>query len=295
MFNHYKKTQLEQFVEQLYIEHHITVPEHITIQVLAQALNIYVQYSPIGSRAYESDSGMRCILLDSRLPPMKQRLDFLHELCHVLRHAGNQLIMPDFFIKAQEIDAEKFVLYASMPYFMINLQQLPEDYNQTIQQLSGTFGVPREMAKTRFDQILRREYEGELTSGLFNRKPSFSGNQQQIEFSDTTKIFAYYDPHSTFEGPDQLIVSLDYETLTTQYELLIPRDERFQEIEWETLKDIAVEPTISGDIICFDGQLTLQIHRLVFRYGFSKSTFVVHMRDIEQIIETDQRLTRRFN
>lgn len=295
MFEHYKKTHLEQFVEQLFIEHNIVNPEQITIQSLSSAFNIYVRYAPIGSRAYESDSGMRCILLDSRFAPMKQRLDFLHELCHLLRHAGNQLIMPDFFVQAQEVDAEKFVLYASMPYFMLNPQQLPEDYNQAIEQLSIIFGVPRKMAKVRFDQMLRREFEGELTSGLLRHKSPFSNPQQQIKLSDKTEIFAYYDPYSTYEGPDQLIVSLDYATLTTQYELLIPMNERFQEIELEALKDIAVEPAISGDIICFDGQLTLQIHRLVFRYGFSKRTFVLQMRDIAQIIETDQRLVRRFN
>ncbi|WP_342563202.1 ImmA/IrrE family metallo-endopeptidase [Paenibacillus sp. FSL R7-0345] len=295
MFKHYRTTHLEQFIEQLYFENHITAPEQITIHGLALALNIHTTYSPISSRAYESNSGIRCILLDSRLPPMKQRLDFLHELCHILRHVGNQLIMPDFFIKSQEIDADKFVLYASMPYFMIKSQQLPGDYNQTIELLSGTFGVPKDMAKIRFDQILRREYEGELTSGLANYNRPTSRTSQQPEYPDTTNIFAYYDPHSTSEGPDQLIICLDYKTLTTQYELLIPRDERFKEIDWETLKNIAVESTISGDIVCFDGQITLQIHRLVFRNGFSKHTFVVHMREVEQLIETDQRVTRRFN
>ncbi|MDF9844474.1 MULTISPECIES: ImmA/IrrE family metallo-endopeptidase [unclassified Paenibacillus] len=295
MFKHYKKTLLEQFIETLYIEDHIFAPEHITLQRLAEALDVYVQYSPISSRAYESDSGVRCILIDSRLSPMKQRLDFLHELCHILRHAGNQLVMPVLFIKAQERDAEHFVLYASMPYFMIQSQQLPGDYNQTIQLISDTFGVPKELAKIRFDQILRREYEGELTNGLTNFSYPAHRVNQQPEFPDVTKIFAYYDPHSTFDGPDQLIIRLDYKTLTTQYELPIPRDVRFQELEWEALKDIAVEPTISGDIVCFDGQLTLQIHRLVFRYGLSKNTFVMHMRDVEQIIETDQRVTRKFN
>lgn len=295
MFKHYKKTHLEQFVEQLYMDHHIKVPEQITIQDLASDLDIYVHYSPISSRAYESASGIRCILLDSRIPPMKQRLDFLHELCHILRHAGNQIHLPSLFIKAQEEDAEKFVLYASMPYFMISPQHIPEDYNQAIEHLSSTFGVPREMAKLRFDQILRREYEGELINGWDKHGLSTPEKLLQSDYPDETIMFAYYDPYSTFDGPDQLIVCLDSKTLSTQTEIIIPIDERFPELEWETLKDLAVEPTISGDVICFDGQLTLQIHQLVYRYGFSKRTFVLHMRDVIQILESDQRVMRRFN
>lgn len=67
MFKHYRTTHLEQFIEQLYFENHITAPEQITIHGLALALNIHTTYSPISSRAYESNSGIRCILLDSRL------------------------------------------------------------------------------------------------------------------------------------------------------------------------------------------------------------------------------------
>ncbi|MEK4060990.1 MULTISPECIES: ImmA/IrrE family metallo-endopeptidase [Paenibacillus] len=295
MFIHYKKTHLEQFIEHIYLDHHITSPEQITIHDLSIKLNINVQYSPISSRAYESVSGMRCILLDSRISPIRQRFDFLHELCHMLRHVGNQIVLPNQFVKAQEEDAHKFVLYATMPYFMIRAYVLSDDYNQAIHQLSSIFGVPREMAKLRFDQILRREYEGELLSGRtlhnkFKKNPNTHSNHVK-----ETKVLAYYDPYSNFDGPDQLIVCLDYKTLTTQYEIVIPMDERFQEIELEALNDIVVESTISGDLICFDGQLTLQVHQLVYRCGYSKRNFVLHMRDIVQLLETDRRSLEKFN
>ncbi|CQR58453.1 ImmA/IrrE family metallo-endopeptidase [Paenibacillus riograndensis] len=294
MFIHYKKTHLEHFVEQIYIDHHIQIPEDITIEKLSTELNIYVEYAPIRSRAYESNSGIRCILLDNRITPMKQRFEFLHELCHILRHAGNQMVLPSPFIKAQEEDAEKFLLYATMPFFMIQPGALSDEYDVAIHQLSSIFGVSKDMAKKRFDQILRREYEGELIPDAGGRQLSRRKNAEPNQDNYETKIFAYYDPHSTLDGPDQLIVCLDQKTLLSQHEWVVPVEERFQEIDLESLKNIEIESATRGDLICFDGQLTLQIHQLVYKYGLSKRNFVLQMRDIEQILEADQSSVRKF-
>ncbi|WP_052429721.1 ImmA/IrrE family metallo-endopeptidase [Paenibacillus borealis] len=297
MFIHYKKTHLEHFVEKLYINHSILKPEDITIQRLSTELDIHIDYAPVRSRAYESITGMRFVLLDNRITPMKQRFDFLHELCHMLRHAGNQMTLPVPFIKAQEEDAEKFVLYATMPFFMIQSFSLSGDYSTAIQQISNVFGVSREMAKVRFDQILRREYEGEMLPWRRGEYISHSFDQKNSEPShalDEPVIFAYYDPHSTLDGPDQLIVCLDHATLSTQHEWIVPMEERFKEIEIDALKNLELESASRGDLICFDGQLTLQIHQLVYRHGLSKRNFVLQMRDIEQILEADQSTVRRF-
>ncbi|MCY9577897.1 ImmA/IrrE family metallo-endopeptidase [Paenibacillus alvei] len=55
--------------------------------------------------------------IDSRLLPREQWVEFLHELCHLLRHAGNQTIMPEQFTQAQEAEADAFTMYAAMPNF----------------------------------------------------------------------------------------------------------------------------------------------------------------------------------
>lgn len=297
MFIHYTKTHLEQFVEELYINHSILQPEDITIPRLSAELDIHIDYAPIQSRAYESKSGIRCVLLDNRTTPMKQRFDFLHELCHMLRHVGNQMVLPIPFIKAQEEDAEKFVLYATMPFFMIQSYSLSGNYNIAIQQISKAFGVSRDMAKIRFDQILRREYEGEMLPGKREEYHSTSIKAKHVEPDlniNEPVIFAYYDPHSTLDGPDQLIVCLDHNTLSTQHEWIVPMEERFEEIELDALKNLDLESTSRGDLICFDGELTLQLHQLVYRYGWSKRNFVLQMRDIEQILEADRSTVRRF-
>lgn len=65
------------------------------------------------------------MFLDGRLPLDQQRLDFLHELCHLLRHAGNQMIMPESFTKMQELEAEQFLLFAAMPFSMISRLDIP--------------------------------------------------------------------------------------------------------------------------------------------------------------------------
>ncbi|WP_244966010.1 ImmA/IrrE family metallo-endopeptidase [Paenibacillus alvei] len=69
--------------------------------------------------------------IDSRLPSREQWIEFLHELCHLLRHAGNQTIMPEQFTQAQEAEADAFAMYAAMPISMIKTMTLPEHYQMT--------------------------------------------------------------------------------------------------------------------------------------------------------------------
>ncbi|WP_411810215.1 ImmA/IrrE family metallo-endopeptidase [Bacillus altitudinis] len=48
-----------------------------------------VEFLNISSRYYAGT-----IIIDNRLSPQEQWQNFGHELCHALRHEGNQLIMP---------------------------------------------------------------------------------------------------------------------------------------------------------------------------------------------------------
>ncbi|MCY1631342.1 MULTISPECIES: ImmA/IrrE family metallo-endopeptidase [Bacillus] len=48
------------------------------------------------------------IILDSRLSPPEQWKEFGHELCHVLRHEGNQLTMSPLSAELQEMQANVF-------------------------------------------------------------------------------------------------------------------------------------------------------------------------------------------
>ncbi len=160
MFSYYQMTILEEFVEATYKRVNITNPLQITVNELSQRLNVWVHMSDVKSRALEAVPGMYSMFLDSRLDPDQQRLDFLHELCHLLRHAGNQMTMPESFTRMQEIEAEQFVLYAAMPFSMISKLEIPDRSSLAIAYLAETFSVPAELAERRLDQLQRRTLQG---------------------------------------------------------------------------------------------------------------------------------------
>ncbi|WP_068782012.1 ImmA/IrrE family metallo-endopeptidase [Paenibacillus sp. GM2] len=161
MVKHYRMTILEEFIEHTYVSAGITSPDQITIDELSTRLNVWVHYAEIGSRALEAVSGMYSMFIDSRLPKGQQRLDFLHELCHLLRHAGNQMTMPESYTQMQELEAEQFVLYAAMPSSMVfQLTPIMPTMVDAIPCLVDVFDVPPALAVKRIEQIKRRIIDG---------------------------------------------------------------------------------------------------------------------------------------
>ncbi|GIP35500.1 hypothetical protein J2TS4_47100 [Paenibacillus sp. J2TS4] len=119
-------------------------------------------YQPFQSSHIDRGLGMYSINIDSRLSSEQQWEDFLHELCHVLRHSGNQFLMPESFLEWQEQDANSFVPYAAIPFFMLKRMELPPHQNDLIDLLTATFKVTRKLAKKRVEQIQRRILQGIL-------------------------------------------------------------------------------------------------------------------------------------
>ncbi|MCM3339225.1 ImmA/IrrE family metallo-endopeptidase [Paenibacillus sp. MER TA 81-3] len=109
-------TRIEEFQEELYNKIGVTEPSQLTIEDISFRMNVWIYYGSFRSEALEVKSGMYTMNIDSRLEPTQQWLDFLHELCHLLRHAGDQSTMPEQFTQAQEDEADAFALYASMPF-----------------------------------------------------------------------------------------------------------------------------------------------------------------------------------
>ncbi|GAA0390078.1 ImmA/IrrE family metallo-endopeptidase [Paenibacillus motobuensis] len=161
MVKHYRMTILEEFIEHTYVSAGITSPDQINIDELSTRLNVWVHYAEVGSRALEAVSGMYSMFIDNRLPQDQQRLDFLHELCHLLRHAGNQMTMPESYTQMQELEAEQFVLYAAMPASMVfELTPIMPTMADAIPCLVEVFDVPPELAVKRIEQIKRRILDG---------------------------------------------------------------------------------------------------------------------------------------
>lgn len=162
MQGYYQMTALEKWTEDLYQRIGIRKPADISIDYIAKQLNIWVHYLDVRSKAIEAAAGMYSMFIDNRLPPELQRLEFLHELCHLLRHAGKSTLMPGVFTQAQRDESDRFILYASMPYTMISENTLPELREDAVTELAVAFQVPVPLALQRIDQIQRRIFQGQL-------------------------------------------------------------------------------------------------------------------------------------
>ncbi|MFW5436609.1 ImmA/IrrE family metallo-endopeptidase [Paenibacillus apiarius] len=160
MLKHYQMTRIEEFQEELYHKIGITEPSQLTLEDISVRLNVWIYYGSFGSEALEVRPGMYSMNIDSRLEPTQQWLEFLHELCHLLRHAGDQSNMPEQFTQAQEDEADAFAMYASMPFGMIRRLPLPERRCEAAAYLAQEFRVSLEMAERRLDQIRRRVFAG---------------------------------------------------------------------------------------------------------------------------------------
>ena len=77
---------------------------------IAAHFNIWIHYENVNSMMIKHD-GMYSIILNSSLSKEKQWEDFAHELCHVLKHAGNQLYMNQMFRELQEFQANQFMYH----------------------------------------------------------------------------------------------------------------------------------------------------------------------------------------
>lgn len=297
MFKNYKNTHLEDYVEQLYKQHNILLPVDITVQSISTKMNIKTEYAGIKSTSFRLATGNHIIILDKRKSLQKQREDFLHELGHLLRHEGNQILLPRPFVQYQEEDAEHFVLYALMPFFMIETLELSPDRKQAVQQLADTFTVGTELASKRYDQIIRRNYEWSTIAETAVTIGKIYGSGKEKKFIDANEpqFMVYYDPSGTMDGPSQMVVILDESTLMNRREIELPIGERLPEIEPDEMEVFDCIPVHSSDVVCFEGVVSLLVHELFFRYGLTRRKFIINMHAVEMLIARDQAMNRRLD
>ncbi|WP_186328450.1 ImmA/IrrE family metallo-endopeptidase [Paenibacillus sp. 32O-W] len=136
----------------------IQTPSQLNVFEIAYRLNAWLYFNDFPSKSIERN-GLISISLDRRRSPPEQWEDFLHELCHVLRHAGNQMQLPGAFVDYQEWDAECFVMYAAIPYSMYQKLILPNRESEAIDIVAREFGCTHTLAERRLQQIRRRKYQ----------------------------------------------------------------------------------------------------------------------------------------
>ncbi|MEC0169856.1 ImmA/IrrE family metallo-endopeptidase [Paenibacillus graminis] len=160
-FCKYFKTPMEQWIEEQYLLGGILTPHDLDIDKIAMIFGVDIVYydnSPF------SENEDKVIFLDRRDDYIEQRKIFFHELCHVIRHSGDQRWMPELFREAQEHDANQFALYAMIPFFMLEQIQLPVNRSEVMCLLVSEFDVYLDFAKLRLNQIEDRITESKLLS-----------------------------------------------------------------------------------------------------------------------------------
>ena len=159
MLNLYQPTLLEEWIEAHYNSIGMHSPADLDIDIIAHSFRADVVYMPGAKEEAIWDEERTVIFLNPDKPYEEIREAFFHELCHPLRHSGNQLMLPRTFRELQEIQANQFQLYAAMPFFMIRQMRL-QDGDNIIHLLSEEFRITHKLASRRLDQIKRRIYYG---------------------------------------------------------------------------------------------------------------------------------------
>lgn len=148
----YVTSALEDWITNKYIRNKINTASDIDIYRIARKERIFIHIKPFPSR-FDVYGRYQAITLDSRCSPEEQREQFFHELCHILRHVGNQTMMPNAFRELQEWDANHFMMYAALPYYLV--KQYDYFNPNLIRDLANDFKVTEELCFKRMEHIKR--------------------------------------------------------------------------------------------------------------------------------------------
>ncbi|OMF28332.1 ImmA/IrrE family metallo-endopeptidase [Paenibacillus sp. FSL H8-0259] len=290
MIMNYKTPPLEQKINELYKMHRITKPAHLSVESLAAKFNVWVHYHNKKSKGIEVSPGVYTIFLDNRLAEDQQRLEFLHELCHMLRHAGNQTIMPELFTKAQESEADRFVFYAAIPFFMLERLSLSSVRSEAIGYISREFNVPLNFAKKRYEQIEDRIRQGEFLSAIESAAATHEIIRDSPESYTANRtnllIRAYYNWDGDCSRPDTLIIEQPY-GFDWDNQLEIEVDGNYESCDMPSYMSHDSATILSGDLSILPdrkGFIAINLSRVAWRYGKLSTRLYLTMEAIDDAL-----------
>lgn len=146
----YTPSSLEEWVTKFYLRLRIFTPEDLDETHIARALRIHLLYKPISSCAFQHGN-FKAITIDATQGRATQREHFYHELCHILRHAGQQMMMPAAFRELQENDAHNFTRYAAVPFHMLHLFNIHDP--NLIQGMSDRLNITPQLCEERLIRL----------------------------------------------------------------------------------------------------------------------------------------------
>nr|WP_309101648.1 ImmA/IrrE family metallo-endopeptidase [Fredinandcohnia onubensis] len=142
----YQTTLLEDWIKDFYYKLDIYHPHQLDFLDIAARLGLVVSFQDFSSRLFRDE-----IIIDKRLDSKNQWQDFAHELCHLLRQEGNQLVMNNDFLNIQESKAENFALHFCVPTFMLLNYEISNFFNlrDGVEYIAETFKVTETFAERR--------------------------------------------------------------------------------------------------------------------------------------------------
>lgn len=183
MFELYKKTPLENWLEDLYISKGINHPIDLhDINYIGNGFNIRIVFFQEAPERAIWDEEDAIIFLKPNQDEETLREKFFHELCHPLRHYGDQTSMRvKTFRELQEVQANQFQLYAAIPFYMVQTLKPTTLEHEMISQIRTVFKVSERLAKRRLEQIKRRIFQAQsdaehraFMDSLYPKAPPYS-------------------------------------------------------------------------------------------------------------------------
>ncbi len=150
----YQVPQLESRIVQFYQSKKVFTPSELSLRLFNSELNILVTHSAGPARSAKIYDTYE-IWIDPDYPLEERRVEIAHEIGHFLLHSGQQLWMPDDWRLKQECQANRFSMYALMPYDLIfgALEHAPDSEYALISYMSDLFRVPTWFVKNRFADL----------------------------------------------------------------------------------------------------------------------------------------------
>ncbi|SFP17299.1 ImmA/IrrE family metallo-endopeptidase [Salibacterium halotolerans] len=146
-------THREDYVLKMYRYLRIYTPREIDEQIISRRLRIFLKYHDRGS-TYKEHGRFRAIYLQRGLTPEDHRIQFFHELGHLMRHDSNRMFISGGLADYLEWDTRLFEMYAALPHHM--LRGYDWDAPDIIEQLANDFVVPADFAEKRLNQLYRQ-------------------------------------------------------------------------------------------------------------------------------------------
>jgi Zn-dependent peptidase ImmA (M78 family) len=186
MFELYFKTSLEKTVEKLYKDRGISCPADLSIEGVAKHFDFGLKYMPSAPNRAVWDEVKAIIFLNPKYSLAEIREVFFHEICHPLRHCGDQEDMPIEYRNMQEEQANQFKFYAAMPIFMIEEMNIPRYEHDFVAMLAYVFDVPIPFARQRVEQIKRRLNEARMVEANIEAENKYKRSYDPSDWSDET-------------------------------------------------------------------------------------------------------------